>query len=162
MNFNRFAKFCVLLFLLSLGLTGAARAQNNNPIAAGTFYEDRTLNGSTSTQVTATFAQTPANKYLTITNVACTISVSPNQSVSEVYLVVGTSSGSLDLNRPYPIKGNATPETSGTLKYYSIVHDISFKVGPGRYPSVVVYTSSSGSSSTSAQCVIVGNLADNP
>jgi hypothetical protein len=77
-------------------------------------------------------------------------------------LNAGTTPGANDLGRPYPLKGNTTPETLGSFKYYSIVtNHIYFKFGPGRYPSIEIDTQSTGSLFTDATCVIVGNLTDN-
>jgi hypothetical protein len=162
MLFSRFAQFAAALTLLATGLAAPAHAQNNKQIISGTWYEDRAnASNSANNQLILTFTQTPASQFLNITNIACSITVLPSEGVGTMYLVAGTTSGQGDLDRPYAIKGNATPETVGTSKYYSIVNQVFFKFGPGRFPSIVVNTASSGSSATSADCVIVGNLTDN-
>src|SRR5262249_27527843 len=109
-----------------------------------------------------TFAQSPTDKFLNITNIACDIQLSSSQVLQQVTLFVGTSSGNNDLFRPMSIRGNAIPEIQGNDKTYSIVtNQIFFKVGPGRFPSIDIFTTSAASPLVVANCVIVGNLTDN-
>jgi hypothetical protein len=83
-----------------------------------------------------------------------------DQVISAVTLIAGTTSGANDLGRFYEIKGNLTPETTGGQKYYSMVQNgIFYKFGPGRFPTIVIDTPTTGS--ITASCVIVGNLTDN-
>jgi hypothetical protein len=163
MLFSRTVKSAAALLLLTIGFAAPAHAQNNNQIISGTWYEDRANGANSSTEIILTFAQTPTNQFLNVTNVACTVDVSPNQAISVMTLVAGTTTGADDLHREYAIKGNTTPETAGAFKWYSIVtNQIYYKFGPGRFPSILIDSVvSSGSASLQASCVIVGNLTDN-
>jgi hypothetical protein len=162
MLFSRFAQTAAAFVLLTIGFAAPAHAQNNKQIISGNWYEDRAVTHIDSLNLTLTFAQTPTDKFLNVTNVSCTIQTAPNQSISEFYLQAGTSSGVGDLGRPYPLKGNTTPEIVGTSKYYSVVtNQIYFKFGPGRFPSMIVNTSTSDLTFLTAECVMVGNLTDN-
>jgi hypothetical protein len=163
MLFSRLAKSAFVLLLLTIGLAGPVHAQNNEQIISGNWYEDRALSANSSTEIILTFAQTPTNQFLNVTNVACTVDVSPNQAISVMSLVAGTTTGADDLHREYAIKGNATPEIAGAYKWYSIVtNQIFYKFGPGRFPSILINSVvSTGSASLQASCVIVGNLTDN-
>jgi hypothetical protein len=173
MLFSRFAQSAIALLLLVIGFAAPTHAQGNKPIRSGTWYEDRvatSVNGTASQNMTVTFAQTPGDMFLNITNVACTFIVNStsagNQTLWDVNMIVGTTSGANDLGRFYPLRGNiAAPESSGTgTKYYSIIRDgIFFKLGPGRYPSITILAPGTGNSnlfSTSVGCIIVGNLTD--
>jgi hypothetical protein len=162
MLFSRFIKSAAALALLTIGLAAPAHAQNNKQIISGTWYEDRALvfNG-TNGSVILTFTQTPTNLFLNITNVSCNVTLLSTQIISGVSLFAGTTPGADDLGRPYEIKGNVTPETGSGVKIYSIVtNQVYYKFGPGRFPSIEIDTLSTGSFSTTAQCVIVGNLTD--
>jgi hypothetical protein len=162
MHFARFISSAALL-LLTFSFVAPVHAQNNKPITSGTFYEDRASASNTNSSLfTLTFAQSPTNKLLNITNVSCSATVSSDQTISLITLFVGTASGQNDLGRPYSIKGSATPETIGPYKFYSIVtNQIYYKMGFGRYPTIQIGTLSTNSYSTDASCVIVGNLTDN-
>jgi hypothetical protein len=162
MIFPRFAQSAVAFLLLTLGLAAPGHAQQNKQIISGTWYEDRAFNNNSASVLTMTFTQTPSDQFLNVTNVSCSVEVAPAQAMSTINLVAGTISGNDDLGRPYPLKGNTTPEIAGPSKFYSIVtNQIYFKFGPGRFPSIVINTESSGTFLTSAACVIVGNLTDN-
>jgi hypothetical protein len=163
MLFSRFAQSAAALLLLTIGFAAPAYAQNNKQIISGTWYEDRAvLNTSQGGVLTLTFAQTPTNQFLNITNVACDIAMLSVEAMASMFLRAGTTSGNNDLARSYPLKGSTTPETIGTNKYYSIVtNQVFYKFGPGRFPSIEIDTVSTGSYATIAQCVIVGNLTDN-
>lgn len=57
-----------------------------------------------------TLTQTPANKFLNVTHVACDIFVGSGQVLSLLRLQVGTTAGASDLGRSYPIKNTlSTP-----------------------------------------------------
>jgi hypothetical protein len=163
MLFSRFAQSAAALLLLTIGFAAPAHAQNNKQIISGTWYEDRAIAGNSSSDtLTLTFAQTPTNQFLNITNVACLVQVNSIQVVQGIELLAGTTTGANDLNRPYEIKGNVTPETSGGAKFYSIVtNQVFYKFGPGRFPSIEIVTGSTGAFSIAGNCVIVGNLTDN-
>lgn len=165
MLFSRFVKPAAALLLLIIGFAAPAHAQNNMQIISGTWYEDRAVTpvAASSNSVTLTFAQTPTDQFLNITNVSCNINMTSSQTIDAMTLAAGTTSGASDLNRNYEVKGNVAPETSGTTKYYSIVtNQVYFKFGPGRFPSISINTASTGGApSIFARCVIVGNLMDN-
>jgi hypothetical protein len=163
MLFPRFAQVAAALLLLTIGLAAPARAQSNKQIISGTWYEDRALSLVSSTSaVILTFAQTPSNQFLNITNVSCNVTISSTTAIIAMVLFAGTTSGAGDLGRPYEIKGNVTPETFADLKIYSVVNNqIYYKFGPGRFPTIEVNTISSGTYNGFASCVIVGNLTDN-
>jgi hypothetical protein len=161
---SRFAQSAAALLLLTIGCAAPAHAQINKQIISGTWYEDRAGQAaSPHTQLILTFAQTPTDQFLNITNVSCNVTVVSTAIITDMSLIAGTTSGALDLGRPYEIKGNVTPETSGGAKIYSIVtNQVFYKFGPGRFPSIVIDTTMTGSGSPSitATCVIVGNLTD--
>jgi hypothetical protein len=163
MLFSRLTQSAAALALLTIGFAAPAHAQNNKQIISGTWYEDRANGGVASTTIlTLTFAQTPANQFLNITNVSCFVQVDSGQVISEMTLNAGTTSGPNDLGRPYSILGNITPQTIGSFRSYSIVtNQVFYKFGPGRFPSIEIDTGSTGSFSIIAQCTIVGNLTDN-
>jgi hypothetical protein len=68
MLFSRTIKSAAALVLLTIGFAAPVHAQFNKQIISGTWYEDRASSTNTSTQLTLTFAQTPANQFL---NVQC-------------------------------------------------------------------------------------------
>jgi hypothetical protein len=81
--FSRLAQTAAALFLLTIGLAAPARAQNNLQIISGAWYEDRAnFSNTNSSTFTLSFAQTPANQFLNVTNVSC---------VGELNLRVGKS-----------------------------------------------------------------------
>src|SRR5262249_33559098 len=110
-----------------------------------------------------TFAQSPADKFLNVTNIACDIRTSTAQVLSFVNLVLGTTFN--DLSRPMPIRGSVIPVTELSTNTYSIVtNQIFFKMGPSRFPSVAIQTSaplSNPNNIVESTCVIVGHLTDN-
>lgn len=162
MRFSKFSQYAAASVLFALVFAAPTYAQNNKPIIAGTFYEDRASYSNVNTShLFLTFAQTPTDKFLNVTNVSCNVNVGSTQIINLMDLFVVT--GQNDLGRPYSIKGSATSETVNFSKYYSIVtNQIYYKMGPGRYPSIVIDTISSNSSfSIAADCVIVGELKDN-
>jgi hypothetical protein len=162
MLFSRFAQSAAALLLLIIGFTAPAHAQSNKQIISGTFYEDRAASTSSATSFILTFAQTPSNQFLNITNVSCQVEVSSATTVIAMGVYAGTISGANDLGRQYSILGNVTPQTIGGFKFYSIVtNQIYYKFGPGRFPTIEIDTLSTGSYDAGAQCVIVGNLTDN-
>jgi hypothetical protein len=159
--FSRTVKSAAALALLIIGFAAPAHAQNNKQIISGTWYEDRAFGGNSTNTLVLTFAQTPTSQFLNITNVSCIVQVDSAQALISMFLTAGTTSGAEDLGRPYSVKGSAVPETSGAFKWYSIVQNgIFYKFGPGRFPSIEIDTTSTGSSLISADCVIVGNLTD--
>jgi hypothetical protein len=162
MLFPRLAQSAAALFLLTIGFAAPAHAQNNKQLISGTWYEDRASAQNTSSPLVLTFAQTPSNQFVNITNVSCAIGVTSAQIIFGMSLLAGTTSGQDDLGRPYSVLGAATTQTTSTAKYYSIVQNgIFYKFGPGRFPSIEIDTISSGSLFTEANCVMVGNLTDN-
>ena len=162
MRFAQFVQSATLLLLFAVGLAMPAHAQANKPIISGTWYEDRASGFTANNQILLTLAQTPANKLLNITHVACTINTKSTQALLAVDLDVGSTSGSVDLFRPYPIRGNVSPQVTNSTNSWSVVTDrIFYKVGPGRYPSINILTSSDGASyAINATCIIVGELSD--
>jgi hypothetical protein len=163
MLFSRFAQSAAAFAILTVGFAAPVHAQFNKQIISGTWYEDRAGNTTNSSPtLDLAFTQTPSDKYLNITNVSCSITVTSAELVTGMSIQAGTTSGSVDILRTYPIMGSATPVTSGTSRYYNIVQNgIFFKFGPGRFPTVEIDTATTGASSVSAGCVIVGNLTDN-
>jgi hypothetical protein len=164
MLFSRFAQSVAALLLLTIGITAPVHAQNNKQIISGTWYEDRattTTPVSDSSMIVLTFAQTPSNQFLNITSVSCFLEMAAGQSAINMFLNAGSTSGAQDVSRPYFILGSAVPITSGGTKYYSIVNQIYYKFGPGRFPAIEIDTVSTASFLAVANCVIVGNLTDN-
>ncbi|MGW1422395.1 hypothetical protein ACWAT4_20020 [Bradyrhizobium manausense] len=161
MHFIQFAKSAAALLLFVLTFAAPAHAQNNKQIISGTFYEDRaSINGNFAT-ATLTFTQTPSDKFLNITHVNCTISVLSNQILAVAELGVGTTPGAADLGRPMSVRGNTTGEAAGGSKYYSVITQVYYKIGPGRYPWLSIATAAStGSFALNGACTIVGELTD--
>jgi hypothetical protein len=161
--FSRFAQSTAALALLTVGIVAPAHAQSNKQIISGTWYEDRASNNGSQSDILLTFAQTPTNQFLNITNVSCNVATTSTQIISAMNLIAGTTSGAVDLGRPYEIKGNVTPETTSSVKFYSVVNNqIYYKFGPGRFPTIQIATVTSGGAVLiNANCVIVGNLTDN-
>jgi hypothetical protein len=93
----------IALALLTVGFAAPAHAQSNKQIISGAFYEDRAFFDSFNPSFAVTFAQTPTNQFLNITNVSCSIIVGSSQIVSALFLEAGTTSGANDLGRPYSI-----------------------------------------------------------
>jgi hypothetical protein len=161
MLFSRLAQSAAALLLLTVGFAAPAHAQNNKQIISGNWYEDRGSATANSSVLVVTFTQTPTNQFVNITNVSCAVQVSSAQAMTAVTLFAGTTPGASDLGRLYSVKGSATPEAIGTFKYYSVVSQIYYKFGPGRYPSIEIDMPSTGSFTGNANCTIVGNLTDN-
>jgi hypothetical protein len=163
MLFSRLAQSAAALFLSTVGLAAPIHAQNNKQIISGTWYEDRAQASNTSTAALfLTFAQTPTNQFLNITNVNCAITLSTQEVLTGLSLEGGTVLGYNDLGRPLSIRGSVAAETSGLFKYYSIAtNQVYYKFGPGRYPLIEIDIGTTGSASNFANCVIVGNLTDN-
>jgi hypothetical protein len=114
MLFPRFAQTAAALLLSAIGFAAPVQAQNNKQIISGTWYEDRASNGGNQSDILLTFAQTPANQFLNVTNVACNFTAASGQVISTMNLFAGTTSGANDLGRTYSIKGSATSETLGS------------------------------------------------
>jgi hypothetical protein len=161
MLFSRFAKSAAALLLLTVEFAAPVHAQSNKPITSGTWYEDRAIsNGSTgTTSLNLTYAQTPSDKFLNITNVSCHFSAIPNQPIIAVTLNSGTTSGNNDVNRPYSLEGSGITITTSTTLFYSILtNQVFYKIGRGRYPSIEIQTTTNGS--LGGNCTIVGTLTD--
>lgn len=162
MNFARYVTFAALL-LSVVGSSLPARAQNNKQVISGTFYEDQASGVATAQALLLKFVQTPANKFLNITNVNCNITTALSEVVADVRVQTGSVSGGNDLGRDHSIRGTLSPETGSVYKYYGISNSaVYFKLGPGRYPSIYISTptASAGSLFTAATCYIVGDLSD--
>jgi hypothetical protein len=163
MLFSRPIKSAAALVLLTVGFAAPAHAQNNKQIISGTWYEDRaaSVGNNMNSQLFLTFAQTPSNQFLNVTNVSCTVTVSASQVIIGMKLNAGTTSGANDLGRSYSVLGNVNSQTSGSFTFYSIVtNQVFYKFGPGRFPSIEIDTHTTGTLSSGANCVIVGNLTD--
>jgi hypothetical protein len=162
MLISRSIKSAAVLALLTIGFAAPVQAQNNKQIISGTWYEDRANGNNSTLQLVLTFAQTPADKFLNVTNVSCAFAVGSIQVVDVVSLQGGTTSGAGDIGRPYSILGNVNPQTINNSKFYSIVQNgIFYKFGPGRFPSIFIDSQSTGGGpGISGQCTIVGNLTD--
>lgn len=163
MRSTEFAKVAAAGLLLGLAFAAPAHAQNNKQIISGTYYEDQATNpGVSSGNATLTFAQTPANKFVNVTHVACDVFVTSAQVLTLLRLQVGTTSGASDLGRSYPIKNTPNaPEVVQSGKVYSVVTDqIFFKIGPGRFPSIFIVAVGSATNSVAPNCFIVGTLSD--
>jgi hypothetical protein len=163
MPFSRFAQSAAALLLSTVGLAAAAHAQHNKPIISGTWYEDRAATVNSSSVILLTFAQTPANQFLNITNVSCFASVLSGQVLTGAFLHAGNTSGSDDIGRVYPIMGNTTPVTVGDFTYFTFVtNQIYYKFGTSKFPTIEIDTLTTGSAlQANAFCVIVGNLTNN-
>jgi hypothetical protein len=161
MLFARFARSAAVLLLLTIGFAAPVHAQQNKQVISGTWYEDRAQFGFTTNGVIfLSFAQTPSDKFLNVTNVSCFVNAAPAQTIAGIFLNAGTTSGATDIIRPFSLRGGITLETTSDTKYYGILaNQIFYKYGPGRFPVIEIDLQSTGSSL--AQCVIVGNLTDN-
>jgi hypothetical protein len=168
MCFSGFAKLATTLVLATVGCVASADAQSNKPIRSGTWYEDQALNNVSSSAATSfllTFAQTPTDKFLNVTNVSCLVQINPELALRTLTLFVGTTSGATDLGRGYNIRPNGPGDTVGLVKVYSVVTgEVFFKMGAGRYPSIIANSEVVSGSATPhviLGCTIVGNLTDN-
>ena len=169
MRFAPAVKSLAVILLFALASAAPAHAQHNKQIISGTWYEDRAFSSSSpATDTFLTFTQTPANKFLNITLVSCSISSLSNQILADVILQVGSETA--DMGRPQSVRGAASTASNlpGFTNYYSVVSQTYYKVGPGRFPGLQIlapYASSSGSGGyvnfVTANCTIVGNLSDN-
>lgn len=162
MRFSKFAKSTLGLLPLFVVLAGPAHAQNNKQIISGTWYEDRADGFGSLTTLYLSFAQTPTNKFLNITQVNCSILSFNNQILADVQLHAGTRSGYADLGRAQSVRGSASTATAG-YNYYSVVTQTFYKMGPGRFPTIqidVPLASNTSNATITATCVIVGNLSD--
>ncbi|MBR0685316.1 hypothetical protein JQ594_05275 [Bradyrhizobium manausense] len=163
MSFSRFVQAAAVSLLLIGAFALPAHAQANNPIRSGNFYEDRALGTSNSLVLLLTFAQSPTDKFLNITNVSCKVTLNTStQVLTDAFINVGTSRGANDLNRTYSILGNTVQRVVNSQSLYSITADqIFYKVGPGRWPSIEIDAGSATGGVFVSSCVIVGNLTDN-
>jgi hypothetical protein len=165
MLFSRFIKSAVAFLLLTIGLAAPAYAQFNKPISSGNWYEDRASGSASNNQnLYLSFAQAPTDKFLNITRVSCLIATATNQAIVGVW-VSGASTPNLanDVNRQQYLAVNLPAELAGPNKYYTLNQATYLKLGPGRYPSMMIETAlASGTTSTiAADCAIVGDLSDN-
>ena len=158
-------KLAAAWLVFGLVFAGSAHAQNNKQIISGTYFEDQASSDAVSSGIaTLTFTQTPTNKFVNVTHVACDIFVNSSQVLTMLRLEVGTSLGVSDLGRSYPIKNTPnTPEVLANGKVYSVVTDqLFFKIGPGRFPSIFIAAPQfSGAVSITPNCFITGTLSDN-
>ena len=168
MRFAANVKSLAVILLFALASAAPAHAQHNKQIISGTWYEDRAYGSSyPGTDLFLTFTQTPANKFLNITLVSCSISSYTSQILADVILHVGTQSGTTDMGRPQSVRGPASTASNqpGLSNSYSVVTPTYYKVGPGRFPGLEIYapygSSSNSGAFTNANCTIVGNLSDN-
>jgi hypothetical protein len=161
MLFPRFAQTAAALALLTAGFAAPACAQQNKQIISGTWYEDRAQFGFTTNGVISlSFTQTPSDKFLNVTNVSCFVETASAQTIADINLNAGTTSGTIDIARPYSLRGGITLETNSSSKFYGILaNQIFYKFGPGRFPLIEIDLQGTGSSL--AHCTIVGNLTDN-
>lgn len=165
MHFARFVQFAAAL-VLTLGFAASAHAQNNLPIRTGNYYIDQAATTASGSSLILTFAQTPTDKFLNITNISCAAIIKSPQIVQGWFLAVGTTLGANDLGRLYAIQGSVPPPevaSDGSKIYSAIINGMLFKLGPGRYPSIIVNAPSNGNNNPNinADCVITGNLTDN-
>lgn len=165
MRFAPAVKCPAAVLLFALASAAPAHAQQNKQIISGTWYEDRAFGfGNPNNDLLLTFTQTPANKFLNITLVTCSITSYNNQLLADVILQTGTQSGYTDTARPQSVRGAASTQT-GIYNYYSVVTQTYYKVGPGRFPGLEIQAPYSAVSNTSAfinaHCTIVGELSDN-
>lgn len=166
MRFARLSQLAAALVLLTVGVAAPAYAQQNKPIRSGNWYEDRANDSIGSSQLTLKFAQTPIDKFLNVTHVDCRIATLSNQVITNVYLSGGTTFGSDDLNRPHYLIGdlNTQATVGGSTISGLTTNAVYMKYGPGRYPSVVIWTdlfTSGNGNIVNASCSIVGDLSDN-
>lgn len=163
----RFARLCQLaaaLLLLGVSVATPALAQNNKQIISGTYFEDRAWNVATgNSSMTFTFSQTPTNKYVNVTNVSCIVATYSSQMMPYAQLQVGTAPGQSDLGRNYTLRSISPITNANGYNYYSVgVDGMFFKLGPGRFPSIIVFSTipSSGGLYLYADCTITGTLSD--
>ena len=165
MRFAPAVKSLAVILLFALASAAPAHAQHNKQIISGTWYEDRAwATPDPANNLFLTFTQTPANKFLNITLVSCSISTYNNQILADVILHTGTQSGYADLGRPQSVRGAASTQ-AGVYNYYSVVSQTYYKVGPGRFPGLEIVAPPNSNSVpntfVNGNCTIVGNLSDN-
>jgi hypothetical protein len=164
MLFSRFAQSAAALALLTTGFAAPANAQNNKQIISGTWYEDRAsiTDASNGNAFYVSFSQTRSDKFLNVTNVSCLVQVNTTTTVGELTLHTGSTYGKIDIDRPYTL-GSGTTQTVISTRFASVVQNgIFYKFGPGRFPTIYIYSESSNNTFASVYgCTLVGNLTDN-
>ncbi|MBR0686769.1 hypothetical protein JQ612_31560 [Bradyrhizobium manausense] len=164
MRFSRFAQFAATLFLFAIALTAPGHAQGNKQIISGTYYEDRASHVSSgNSMITLTLTQTPTNKFVNITNVSCIVATFASQAFPYGQLQLGTAPGQNDIGRTYTLRGISPIPNAGGYNFYSVgVDGMFFKIGPGRFPSIALYSTvpSSGGLYLWGDCTVTGTLSD--
>lgn len=146
-------KVHVWIFALALVLGTKANAA---PTIYGNYYDETAyVTCDSNVGCRASFSQTPPDKLIEITNVACY----GNTSKQLVLLTLGVAAtaGGFGLQRQFPLQ-LPPPYVYNSLNIVvSINQPVRFLVGPGRFP-FISFSAFESITVTSGFCEIVGNV----
>ena len=142
---------CVFLLLMAAGGPATAAA-----VKYGTYYDEtKTSPGICNTSLcTIYFSETPGDKLLLVTHVACTFTTP--FPVTNLILGVNTAPTSGAIQREYPLQ-LPQPVVYSNYYYMQISHPVNFLIGQGRYPFVQAQTGGGGGN-WGIECTISGSL----
>lgn len=146
-------KLCVWLFALALVVGTKANAA---PTLYGNYYDETTgVTCDNNVGCRASFSQTPPDKLIEITNVACYGNT--DKQLTLLLLGVAATAGGYGLERRVPLY-LPPPYVYNSLNIvFSTNHPVRFLVGPGRFPFIQL-ASFGTVSAVGAFCHIVGNV----
>ncbi|MBR0689251.1 hypothetical protein JQ612_06305 [Bradyrhizobium manausense] len=146
-------KLGIWLFALAMVLGTKANAAAT---IYGNYYDETTfVSCDANTGCRASFSQTPPDKLLEITNVACY--GNSDKQLVQLLLQVSTTAGGFGLQRRLPLY-LPLPYVYNSLNIvFSTNHPVRFLVGQGRFP-FIQFAAFDNFSVTGGTCHIVGNL----
>ena len=145
----RFALFASAALALVLGGNAHGAA-----LVYGTYYDESNFATCSNTTICrANFSQTPADKLLMVTKVACQITSTAPAATGMLHISTGFGGGALSRYLPLAFQ---TPQLIGSLYFVSIEANAHFLVGQGRFPFVTLTTQAPAN--ITSFCTIVGDL----
>ncbi|HEV2156450.1 hypothetical protein [Bradyrhizobium sp.] len=146
-------KLGVWLFALAMVLGTKANAAAT---IYGNYYDETTyVSCDNNVGCRASFSQTPPDKLIEITNVACYGNTS--KQLVLVMLGVAATAGGFGMQRQVPLQ-LPQPYVYNSLNIvFSLNHPVRFLVGPGRFP-FIQFSAFDNVSVTGGTCHIVGNI----
>lgn len=147
-------KFRVCLFALAMVLGTQANAA---PTMYGKYYDETANVSCANSSCRVQFSQTPPDKLIEITNVACT----GNTTVQLIglTLTVAATPGGNPLQRQVPLYLPPPYMYNSINIIFSTNHPVRYLVGQGRYP-VINWSAFDSYSAAYGSCHIVGNVVD--
>lgn len=148
-------KFRVWLFALAMVLGTKANAA---PTMYGHYYDETAfVSCGNNIGCRASFSQTPPDKLIEITNVACFANT--DRQLVTLTLGVAATAGGFPLQRQVPLY-LPPPYIYNSLNIvFSTNHPVRYLVGQGRFP-FISFSAFDTLSVTSGTCHIVGNIVD--